>query len=47
MNGTYAKYFRTLPPTRTTVSPEAPVERKKSESGAWPKIEEISLIAVK
>ena len=47
MNGIYAKYFRALPPTRTTVSPEAPVERKKSESGAWPKIEEISLIAVK
>jgi reactive intermediate/imine deaminase len=47
MNGVYAKYFGALPPTRTTVAPVAPVERKKSPSGHWPKLEEISIVAVK
>jgi 2-iminobutanoate/2-iminopropanoate deaminase len=47
MNGVYGKYFGAAPPTRTTVGPLPLVERKKSESGAWPKLEEISVIAVK
>ncbi len=48
MNATYAKYFGAgPPPTRTTVEPLAPVERKRSESGHFPKLEEISIIAVR
>jgi reactive intermediate/imine deaminase len=47
MNGVYGKYFKDMPPTRTTVSPLPLVERKRSESGHFPKIEEISVIAVK
>jgi reactive intermediate/imine deaminase len=48
MNGVYAKYFpAAAPPTRTTVSPLAPVERKRTESDHFPKLEEISIVAVK
>jgi enamine deaminase RidA (YjgF/YER057c/UK114 family) len=47
MNGVYGKYFGTAPPTRTTVAPLAPVERKATASGHWPKLEEISIVAVK
>ncbi|MBI4902632.1 MAG: hypothetical protein HY820_03290 [Acidobacteria bacterium] len=47
MNAVYAKYFPNLPPTRTTVSPLPPVERKRSAAGHYPKLEEISIIAVK
>jgi 2-iminobutanoate/2-iminopropanoate deaminase len=47
MNGVYAEYFTTVKPTRTTVQPIAPVERKADERGRHPKLEEISLIAVK
>jgi reactive intermediate/imine deaminase len=48
MNAVYAKYFGAgPPPTRTTVEPLAPVERKRSESGHFPKLEEISIIAVR
>jgi enamine deaminase RidA (YjgF/YER057c/UK114 family) len=47
MNGVYAKYFGAAPPTRTTVAPRSPVERKESPSGLWPKLEEISIVAVK
>jgi reactive intermediate/imine deaminase len=47
MNGVYARYFGDVPPTRTTVSPKAPVERKPDAQGRWPKLEEISVIAVK
>ncbi|MBI3680548.1 MAG: RidA family protein [Acidobacteria bacterium] len=48
MNGIYAKYFPSnIPPTRTTVSPLAPVERVYSASGHFPKLEEISVIAVR
>jgi 2-iminobutanoate/2-iminopropanoate deaminase len=47
MNGVYAKYFASAPPTRTTVSPLPAVERKRSESGHFPKLEEISIIAVR
>jgi reactive intermediate/imine deaminase len=47
MNGIYGKYFATAPPTRTTVAPLAPVERKRSPAGHSPMVEQISIIAVK
>ena len=47
MNAVYAKYFGALPPTRTTVSPLAPVERKRNANGTFPKLEEVSIVAVK
>ena len=47
MNATYAGYFGTAPPTRTTVQPLAPVERKPDDRSRWPMIEQISLIAVR
>lgn len=47
MNGVYGRYFQAAPPTRTTVAPFAPVERKASADGRWPRIEEISIIAVR
>lgn len=47
MNRVYGKYFGAAPPTRTTVSPKPPVERKPDAQGPSPKLEEISVIAVK
>ncbi|MBS1824248.1 MAG: RidA family protein [Acidobacteria bacterium] len=48
MNGVYAKYFGDgPPPTRTTVEPLAPIARKRGESGHYPKLEEISIVAVR
>ncbi len=48
MNGVYGRYFPAAsPPTRTTVAPLPPVERIRSASGHSPKLEEISVIAVK
>jgi reactive intermediate/imine deaminase len=47
MNAVYGSYFTSAPPTRTTVQPLAPVERKPDEKGRWPMLEQISLIAVK
>ncbi len=47
MNGVYGKYFGGAPPARTTVAPRAPVERKPDDEGRWPKLEEISVIAVR
>jgi len=47
MNATYAQYFGAIPPTRTTVQPLPPVERKRGDSGRFPMLEQISLIAVK
>ncbi len=46
MNGVYAEYFRETKPTRTTVQPIPPVERKPDARQRWPKVEEISLVAV-
>lgn len=46
MNGIYGKYFEGAPPTRTTVAPLAPVERKRDSSGRAPMLEQISIIAV-
>ena len=47
MNAVYGSYFTGPPPTRTTVQPLPPVERKADERGRWPMLEQISLIAVK
>jgi 2-iminobutanoate/2-iminopropanoate deaminase len=47
MNSTYATYFGSAPPTRTTVQPLAPLERKPDNSERWPMLEQISLIAVR
>jgi enamine deaminase RidA (YjgF/YER057c/UK114 family) len=47
MNAIYGKYFGATPPTRTTVSPKAPVERKRSPNGTYPKLEEVSVVLVK
>lgn len=48
MNGVYGKYFPAAsPPARTTVGPLAPVERARTASGHFPKLEEISLVAVR
>lgn len=47
MNGIYAQYFSGQPPTRTTVQPLAPVERKRGPKGEFPMLEQISIIAVR
>ena len=47
MNGVYGKYFAGAPPTRTTVAPRAPVDRSRDPEGRSPKLEEISVIAVR
>jgi len=48
MNKIYAKYFKAPFPARTTVQQIAPVaERKPDDEGAYPALEQISLIAVK
>jgi hypothetical protein len=47
MNPVYGKYFGSAPPTRTTVSPKTKVERKQDVQGKWPKLEEISVVAVR
>ena len=47
MNAIYGRYFPAKsPPTRTTVAPLPPVERVRSPSGHFPKLEEVSVIAV-
>ncbi|MEZ5351468.1 MAG: RidA family protein [Bryobacteraceae bacterium] len=48
MNAVYGKYFpKEAPPTRTTISPLAPVVRQRTASGHYPKLEEVSIVAVK
>ena len=47
MNGIYAKYFSAAPPTRTTMQPTAPVERKRDAAGRAQMAEQISVIAVR
>ena len=47
MNGVYAKYFGTIPPTRTTVEPMTSTDRKQDASGNWPRLNEISIVAVR
>lgn len=46
MNAVYGKYFTAAPPTRTTVQPLPPVERKAAPDGRFPKLEEVSIVAV-
>ena len=47
MNGIYAKYFSAAPPTRTTVQPAPPVERKRDADGRVQMAEQISIVAVR
>jgi len=47
MNRVYATYFKRPFPTRTTVQPQTPVERKQGDDDRWPMLEQISLIAVR
>jgi 2-iminobutanoate/2-iminopropanoate deaminase len=44
MNAVYGKYF---PQDRTTVAPLPPVERKRGANDSFPKLEEISVVAVR
>jgi reactive intermediate/imine deaminase len=47
MNRIYAQYFPELFPTRTTVAPTAPIDRKPANEDTYPGLEQISLVAVK
>jgi 2-iminobutanoate/2-iminopropanoate deaminase len=47
MNRVYAQYFPELFPTRTTVAPLPPVDRKPANEDVFPGLEQISLVAVK
>jgi reactive intermediate/imine deaminase len=47
MNAVYGKYFTATPPTRTTVAPLPPAERKRGPNDTYPRLEEISIVAVK
>jgi 2-iminobutanoate/2-iminopropanoate deaminase len=47
MNNTYKLFFGATPPTRSTVQPLKPVERRRGEDGRWPMVEQISVIAVR
>lgn len=47
MNRVYAQYFPALFPTRTTVAPLAPIDRKPTNEDTFPGLEQISLVAVR
>jgi reactive intermediate/imine deaminase len=47
MNRVYAQYFPDMFPTRTTVAPLAPTDRKPVNEDTYPGLEQISLVAVK
>jgi reactive intermediate/imine deaminase len=47
MNRVYAQYFPELFPTRTTVAPLAPIDRKPTNEDTFPGLEQISLVAVR
>ena len=47
MNAVYGKYFGSTPPTRTTVAPMPPPDRKSDGRDHWPRLEEILVIAVR
>jgi reactive intermediate/imine deaminase len=47
MNRIYAQYFPALYPTRTTVAPMPPIDRKPISEDTYPGLEQISLVAVK
>jgi enamine deaminase RidA (YjgF/YER057c/UK114 family) len=47
MNRVYAQYFSDMFPTRTTVAPLAPIDRKPTGEDTHPGLEQISVVAVK
>jgi len=47
MNAVYGSYFKDAPPTRTTVQPMKPVERKPNANGTFPMLEQVSFVAWK
>jgi enamine deaminase RidA (YjgF/YER057c/UK114 family) len=47
MNRIYAQYFPGMFPTRTTIAPAAPIDRKPVNADTYPGLEQISLVAVK
>jgi len=47
MNSIYAKYFKGVAPTRTTIQPIAPGDRAQRAEGLYPMIEQISFVAVR
>ncbi|HXB73422.1 MAG TPA: RidA family protein [Candidatus Acidoferrales bacterium] len=47
MDGVYAEYFPSAPPTRTAVQQLASGKRQAGAKGHWPTLEQISLIAVR
>jgi reactive intermediate/imine deaminase len=47
MNRVYAQYFPSMYPTRTTVAPVAPVDRRPTGEDTYPALEQISVIAVR
>src|SRR5262245_6827640 len=47
MNRIYAQYFPEMFPTRTTVAPLPPIDRKPAGEDVFPGLEQISLVAVK
>jgi enamine deaminase RidA (YjgF/YER057c/UK114 family) len=47
MNRIYAQYFPEIFPTRTTVAPLPPIDRKPVNEDVYPGLEQISLVAVK
>jgi len=47
MNRVYAQYFPEIFPTRTTVAPLPPIDRKPANEDVYPGLEQISLVAVK
>ena len=46
MNKIYAKYFKGIAPARTTIQQIVPGKREANDEGAYPTLEQISLIAV-
>ena len=47
MNRIYAQYFPEMFPTRTTVAPLPPIDRKPVNEDTYPGLEQLSLVAVK
>jgi reactive intermediate/imine deaminase len=47
MNRIYAQYFAGLFPTRTTVAPLAPIDRRPTNEDTYPGLEQISIVAVR
>jgi 2-iminobutanoate/2-iminopropanoate deaminase len=47
MNRVYAKYFKGIPPARTTIQQVPPGNRSPNEEGVYPTLEQISIVAVR